>query len=506
MSWRRLLVTMGACGALLLSTVGSAHAEAASLSTRAEFVTELAQALHVTPMTGGEASFTDVATSNPDYGYIQAAAKLGWVVGFPGGSFQPASPLTRQQMAKILVLAVGLGPEAQTTTSSATFSDAATIASWASGYVAVAQSSRLLVGLPTGSFAPTADLTVAQAQSAVNQAVAYLSSQLGNIMSLGATFVVASTVSPTNGDLNPYGITFDSFAGTSAAPNPLHGDLLVSNFSSSVGTNGLGSTIEAINPVTGAVTPFVSSAAGPVGLAVSPKGPVWVANFGTLGTNGNVQVFTPSGGAFPNGGGVITSPNLDGPWGQAFVPGATPAFLVTNVLNGTIDAMYGFAPPNFNTDTQFLEIGSGLATNHDAANPAGPQGMVYDAATGTIYVTDTADNSIRAFTWSGPTTSDQGTGTLVYQGGALQSPVGITIDPLNGDLLVVNQGNNNLVEISLKGPSAAVVGQQVLDHTAVNPNTGAGSGLFGVYALVTPAGALQVFYTDDNTNTVNVLR
>lgn len=329
--------------------------------------------------------------------------------------------------------------------------------------------------------------------------------QGGSINSLNTIKTVASTVDATNHDRNPYGLTFDSFPGTSAAPNPYYKDLLVSNFSSASGTNGSGSTIEAINPSTGAASTFASGLSGATALAVSPKGPLWVANFGSGGP-GNDMVLTPSGGQFPNGGSTITSSMLARPWGQVFVPNPTsPAFFVTNALTGTLDAMYGFAPPNFNTDTKFAVIGQGLAHQGTAADSVkGPQGMVYDPWTHMVYVTDTQDNSIRAYSWNGAGTPNQGTGQLIYQNGALNGPVGITFNPLNGDLLVVNQGNNHLVEIRLNNGHAYVVGQKVLDLTPVNPNTGAGSALFGVDALVSN-GHLQVFFTNDNANTVDVL-
>lgn len=328
----------------------------------------------------------------------------------------------------------------------------------------------------------------------------------GSINSFNTITTVASTVDATNKDMNPYGLTYDNFAGTSTAPNPYYGDLLVSNFSNAAGKNGAGSTIEAIDPTTGRVSPVASSLLGPAALAVSPKGPIWIANFGSSGPGSDV-VLTPTGGQFPNGGSIITNSLLSGPWGQAFVPNpTTPAFFVTNVLTGTIDAMYGFSPPNFNTNTHFTVIGQGLAHQGSTARTArGPQGMVYDPWTHMVYVTDTQDNSIRAYSWNGIGTPNQGTGQLIYQGGALNAPTGITFDPLNGDLLVVNQGNSHLVEIRLNNGRAYVVGQKILDSTPVNPVTGAHSALFGVYALATN-GHLQVFFTNDNTNTVNVLQ
>lgn len=507
MRLRHLFLALGTSSLLVLSTAGLVEATSPAPVTRAAFVADLARALNVTPERSAAQTFRDLRPGTADYGFVEAAAHLGWVKGAAGHRFLPTTALSREAMAKILVLAVGLGPKAiQMSGATPHFPDAASIAPWARADVAVAQSAGLLKGLPNGLFDPSAFVTPSQAHWAIFHALHYLASQPGNIMQLQTTSVVASTVDATNGDRNPYGMAYDGYAGTSSAPNPYFGDLLVGNFSNKSGTMGLGTTVEAVNPSTGAVTRFTGTASGPAALAVSPKGPLWIANFGSSGANGNVEVTTPTGGLFPSGGSTITSSSLDGPWGQAFVPGQTPAFLVTGALNGTIDAMYGFVPPAFNTATKFIQIGSDLATNHNPTDPQGPQGMVYDAATGKIYVTDTADSSIRAYTWSGPATADQGTGTLIMKGGALRRPVGIALDPVNGNLLVVNQGDNNLVEIALSGHTATVVGQRVLDHAAVNPTTGAGSALFGIVATDGPSHTLDVYYTDDRTNTVNVLR
>lgn len=331
---------------------------------------------------------------------------------------------------------------------------------------------------------------------------------IGHVSQLNDNQVVSSTIDPGNGDQNPYAVVIDQRPGSAT-----DGQLFVSNFSNSAGINGAGSTIEEIEngkPVT-----YATGANGPAAMAFSPKGPLWIANFGQNGTDGNVQVTKPNGASFGTDG-IVTNAGVQGPWGQAFAApyqtasGATvpPAFFVTGALNGTVAAMYNFTPPTFNSTTQFDIIGSNLAhTGTSANNVQGPQGIVWDAQTHLLYVTDTADNSIRAFTWTGASTPNQGQGQLVYQGGALKAPVGIAIDPVNGDLLVVNQGNNNLVELTtgIQGGGAQVVGQSVLDNTPVNPQTGAGAALFGIAATKDASGNLVVYYTDDNTNTVNEL-
>jgi len=94
-------------------------------------------------------------------------------------------------------------------------------------------------------------------------------------------------------------------------------------------------------------------------------------------------------------------------------------------------------------------------------------------------------------------------GITVFQGQPLNMPGGLTVNPLNGDLLVINLGNNNLVELNLTQGQA--VGVRQLDNVPVDPQTGNGSALFGVAAARDAMGNLEVFFTDDNTNTLNVL-
>ncbi|MCY0870119.1 MAG: hypothetical protein OWT27_05980 [Firmicutes bacterium] len=348
---------------------------------------------------------------------------------------------------------------------------------------------------------------------------------------------VASTVDPTNGDLNPYAVAISPSGG-----------LYVSNFSNSAGTNGAGTTIEHI--VNGQPHTFWSSANGPAAMAFSPLGPLWVANFGLNGWDGNVQVIKPNGTPFTNSQGQVTgtieNPLLQGPWGQAFAGPYTtptgvkvpPAFFVTSALNGSVEAMFGFSPPNFAADTHIVEIASGLAhSGSNANNISGPQGMAWDAWNHTLYVADSADNTIRAFAWMGANTPNQGQGSIVFQGAPLDMPAGLAIDPVNGDLLVVNQGNNDLIELHLPPapphigapgpqppvpapgmpmgpanpgrnapagppqppmPMANVVGVKVLD-------TGAPGALFGIAATTDASGNLVVYFTDDNTNQLDEL-
>ncbi len=95
-----------------------------------------------------------------------------------------------------------------------------------------------------------------------------------------------------------------------------------------------------------------------------------------------------------------------------------------------------------------------------------------------------------------------GMGVTVFQGKPLNTPGGFTLNPLNGDLLVTNLADNNLVELNMN--KQTVVGVKQIDPMAVD-NQGNGSALFGVVAIKDGQGNLRVFFTDDNTNSLNVL-
>ena len=94
-------------------------------------------------------------------------------------------------------------------------------------------------------------------------------------------------------------------------------------------------------------------------------------------------------------------------------------------------------------------------------------------------------------------------GMTVFQGKPLNQPGGFSINPLNGDLIVANLNDNNLVELNMT--LGKVVGIRQVDNVPVDLQTGNGSALFGVAATTDGKGNLVVFYTDDNTNTLNKL-
>jgi|HubBroStandDraft_2_1064218.scaffolds.fasta_scaffold04071_6 hypothetical protein len=79
--------------------------------TRAEFVQWLVQANNaiyanmpdkmIRPSQSTTSAYPDVATSHPDFSYIQGMYDAGFAIGFPDKTFKPDVPLTREQMIAI---------------------------------------------------------------------------------------------------------------------------------------------------------------------------------------------------------------------------------------------------------------------------------------------------------------------------------------------------------------------------------------------------------------------
>lgn len=361
------------------------------------------------------------------------------------------------------------------------------------------------------------------------------------ILTLARNVELTSTVAP-NGDLNPYFITtppssFTGIDGSTGAKTVLQpGDLLISDFSSAAGGNN-GTSIMRYTPATGQISLFYNEhiGSGPVGGAISGMGTLWIANFqpgysnsadGAATGDGNIVVTNAEGDDFPADAGIIDNRSgvtfdpqanaFSGPWGQllAVKEGTTtPYFFTTNTDAGagTIQRQE-FTPGKFSTET-VVTIGE-APTGTNAFDPTGPQGMAYDSVNDILYVTDAASNQILAF-MNATTSNSISQAIVVYEGSPLNAPIGLSVNPLNGDLITVNQLDNNMVEIdpNLAGSAGeqspgvgTLVGVRSLDSTPVDAQAGTGSALFGVLATKDAGGNLIVYYTDSNTNSLNVLK
>ena len=106
---------------------------------------------------------------------------------------------------------------------------------------------------------------------------------------------------------------------------------------------------------------------------------------------------------------------------------------------------------------------------------------------------DTLRNRITAIPAALSRMNSAGTGIPLSSGGALNGPLGIAL-AFNGDILAMNSGDGNMVEITPFGQQVAVKAVDV---------SGQGAGtLFGLAIAPNNNG---VYFVDDGNNTLNLL-
>ncbi len=336
---------------------------------------------------------------------------------------------------------------------------------------------------------------------------------LHSISTVASTmFVVDANGRTVTTDANPYGITIapSSVAKMPGAVKP--GDLVVTNF----GANQTGKTLVRIPNKQGPAhllnNMMDKGTNGPADEAFNTMtGSNWVAN--TSGNN--IQVFDANGKVTA----TITSPLFNMPWGQAFNTGvhnsndgAIASFFSTNSADATIDRIDLIPVGNSGKVTfKIFQIGQLAHTGKQTfiAITWVPKLRVGNYSYSDVLLAlDTDNNRIAAYpnssTHHTQNTKSTNQGISVFKGNPLQGPVGLAISPTTGHVLVVNSQKNDVVELNLS--TGKVVGDVQIDNVPVDAQTGNGSALFGIAATTDKDGNLEVYFTDDNTNTVNVLR
>ncbi|WP_019228396.1 S-layer homology domain-containing protein, partial [Sedimentibacter sp. B4] len=105
---------------------------------------------------------------------VEALSALGVIKGYEDGTFRPEKTITRAELAKVLVEALGYGKLVAGATSN--FTD--TQGHWANGYVAIAAGTGLVVGYPDGTFQPDKTVTYDEALTMVVRAIGYTDAAL----------------------------------------------------------------------------------------------------------------------------------------------------------------------------------------------------------------------------------------------------------------------------------------------------------------------------------------
>ena len=323
---------------------------------------------------------------------------------------------------------------------------------------------------------------------------------LTNIQQIGSTEnIVDANGNAVDANPNPYKVI--------VVPENLgklkRGTVIVSN----IGNDGTtGTTLVKFEPFpsTGVLFNAATSALqGPADLSFN-RDHLLVAN--SKGGN-SIQVLHSNGTLATS----ITNPLFNNPWGVTtgfphfFAPIST--FFVGNKTDAKVlrvdveGGSEGTAPTVKVTQIAQLTMMDGGETKIDMRwipfLKVG-QDFLFDV----LVVQDPANNRVAAIAHASSLGTSTGTGTTIFEGTPLNVPGGIAINPFNNDVLVVNLNDNNLVEIN--AAKASVVGVKAIDPLVVDAE-GNNAALFGVTASVDKKGNLLIYFTDDNTNSLNVL-
>ncbi len=327
-----------------------------------------------------------------------------------------------------------------------------------------------------------------------------------------------TSTQPENGDQNPYAL----IVAPVSAGSVLKGDVLVDNFNNNANLQGTGSTIIDYRPSTGQMNVFAAiphdlpGCPGGIGLstAMTMLKTGWVIVGSAPSTDGTTKTLGPgclivldSEGKVA---GTITGPDINDPWGNMAVidNGDTATLFVSNVgfdigtSGGT--AVHDKAtvlrlglripagkPP---VVTSRVVVADGLSSQADpGVFLIGPTGLAL-GKDGTLYVSDAEQNRVVAIADAAARTDSAGTGKEISKGGFLHRPLAMDFAP-NGDLLVVNGLDGNVVEIA---PDGTQVGEKIIDGDEAQSPPGSGD-LFGI--VMNPDGK-GFYYVEDDVNTL----
>jgi hypothetical protein len=354
---------------------------------------------------------------------------------------------------------------------------------------------------------PTAGLGANQGMMAIAPDAAVDTTSI--LKKLIKNVTIGSTIDAKNGDKTPHGIVIAPLTN-----GPLKkGQVIACNFSNKAGQAGSGTTIEALNAKAGS-TPvrLIQNNAfkGCGALGISQGDTI----YGSAFTNKLVATFDSTNNfQFEK----TANSSIVAPFGTTYAdikqPGGYDEIIIytTDAKTGSLlwlSASNDASPPYFTKP-----VVTGFAVNKKAGLAAlAPSGLAYNQKTDTLYVVDGVNGVVVSFSpmanlleKNSITVLPGGktfkvlkgvavTPKVVYSGKALKSPVAATLLP-NGNLVIANTKGNSLVEMTPTG--------QILDTKVVDTKPTAG--IFALVATGTNDNNTSLYYTDANTNTVQLL-
>lgn len=130
--------------------------------SRAEFVNMANQTFGLSG-TAANTNFNDVKSADWFYPQVSAAQSVGYIQGYPDGTFKPNQSISREEAAAVLARLLKLDTS---TSSTLTVKDAEVIDSWAKGSVSALLTKQIFNGYEDGSFKPFAPISRAEAATA----------------------------------------------------------------------------------------------------------------------------------------------------------------------------------------------------------------------------------------------------------------------------------------------------------------------------------------------------
>lgn len=156
----------------LLSGTGNNQFSPDGTMTRGMFVTALGRLAGVNPDSYKTRSFTDVKADAYYAAYVEWAAQKNIVKGTGDKLFSPDAPVTREQMAVMMVNYAGqMGYSIPTPLAAVTFADSDQISAWAAKEVAAMQRAGIVKGKDGNRFDPQASATRAEVSAVLRRFV-----------------------------------------------------------------------------------------------------------------------------------------------------------------------------------------------------------------------------------------------------------------------------------------------------------------------------------------------